>query len=230
MIWKVGSQGEVFLFSGGLDSLIGALYTGCERLLYVRLGHRYQFWEERQAKKVGDELGVWIEIASGPEMTAWEEPSAYIPGRNFVLAFMGAVEHDRVWLALQKGETDLADRSPQFCRDTSGYFSKLLERKIVVDSPFWEMDKQDMVAWYLDQDYPVEWLRISRSCYSVAEQECGDCAACFRKYIALAFNGIECEGWFATNPRCTATAADYRERLSEYPEHRRYAMQKVMGW
>jgi len=230
MEWKVGKQGEVFLFSGGMDSLIGVLYTGCERLLYVRLGHRYQFWEEWAAKRVADELGLWVEVVNGPEMTAYERPDAWIPGRNLALAFMGAVEHDRVWLALQKGETDLADRSPDFCLVVSGIFTSLFGRQVVVDSPFWHMDKQEMVAWYLTQGMNLAMLRLSRSCFSGGERECGDCPACFRKFVALAYNGIECEDWFVTSPRESATARDYQERLGQYSEHRQEAMCKVMGW
>jgi 7-cyano-7-deazaguanine synthase in queuosine biosynthesis len=230
MTWKVGDKGEVFLFSGGLDSLIGALYTGCERLLYVRLGHRYQFWEERAAKRVADELGLWVEVVNGPEMTGYEQPDAFIPGRNLILAFMGVVEHNRVWLALQKGETGLADRNEVFCRHVTHVFSRLFGRHVVVDSPFWGMDKQDMVAWYLGKGYPVEWLRLSRSCYSTQERECGDCPACFRKFVALEFNGVDTNGWFSVSPIWSDTAKDYEARLTEYPSHRQEAMRRVMGW
>ena len=44
------------------------------------------------------------------------------------------------------------------------------------------------------------YLLTSYSCYEGEEQHCGQCKACFRKWVSLENNGIDTRGYWKKNP------------------------------
>lgn len=220
---------KCFMFSGGMDSLISSLLVECSNLVYIRLGHRYEARELQASSRLVRAMGASLTVLFGPDLGRFEEPSAYIPGRNLVLAYMGALAHDTVYIALQKGERDLSDRSVEFCEVASKALSVAMDRTIKVITPCAALYKDEMVTLYLEQGYPVDWLRHAWSCYMGWSKECGGCKACIRRYIALKANGIDCEGWFRNDPRNSPSAHEYLRNIDNYDSHRQGLILQYLG-
>ena len=115
--------------------------------------------------------------------------------------------YDRIWMISQKEEMSeqVPDRTDKFFKETSSLLSYLSGREILIDTPFRNMDKVEMVKWYVDEGLSIEKLKQTWACYhpdswDLNEElnqfsECGDCGACFRRAVAFILNGIT-EKWF----------------------------------
>lgn len=213
---------EVLLFSGGLDSLIAWEFLGRPERMYAALGHRYEGPERAT-------LEPDVVVDRSLDLSAWEEPDAFIPMRNLLLACIAARKADTVWLVVQQDEMSISDRSPRFFADVSSLLTYLLGRKVVVDTPFRELDKTDMVEWWLAEGLGEERLVESWSCYVQGDIECGACAACLRKFIALKLNGVS--GRWLVDPTTTPIAEEYRSRARSlrYSPKRRSRIFDALG-
>jgi len=181
---------EILLYSGGLDSYVAWWYLGKPKTLYCRLGHRYEAMELEAIKRTIP--GTVIDDTLVNLGRNWEEADANIPARNlFLVLVAGMYGADKVWLVVQEGEMEIPDRSEEFFEMATGVCSFLLGREVVVDTPFRQMTKVDMVRWYMEQGLPVEELLKTRSCYSKGDKPCGECGACFRRIMSLRLNGVD---------------------------------------
>jgi hypothetical protein len=93
----------------------------------------------------------------------------------------------------------------------------------MVDSPFWNKTKTEIVGWYLAQGLPPEHLLLTFSCSSTDGQRthCGACSSCLRRWTSLANNGIE--GQFDNPPWNWNRVRSYylpAMRRGRYPAHR----------
>jgi len=177
---------SILLFSGGLDSYIGWKYLKEPKTIYFALGHRYQKYELKAIKQT---IPNTI-IDSRLSMADQEHPDAFIPLRNDLLIRMASLYDNNIWLVVQKGELELADRSPAFFLDTALSLSRLHEKHVTVSSPFFDITKTQMVEWYLENNYSVDDLLQTRSCYSITKLPCGACTACFRRWVSLEYCDI----------------------------------------
>jgi 7-cyano-7-deazaguanine synthase in queuosine biosynthesis len=225
---------KILCFSGGLDSLIAARYTSPDMLVYCKIGHRYQDAEFFHAHDLASFLGKELRTVDFINLSKYEEPDAEIPMRNMYLVMEvlslalqeSKDSHHEVVLTVQKDETSIPDRTVQFFAKASEILSSLTGKSIAVTTPFWEMDKTEMVQWYMLQGYPAAHLVHSYSCYKGDAQECGNCPACFRKWVALRNNGLL--GRFAENPALSSTAAHYMEVIDKYSENRQSRIRTAM--
>lgn len=198
---------DVLLFSGGLDSLIAWYYLGKPQPVYVPLGHRYQKGELEAVQDFNRKLGMDTIITKELPLGNFEKWDANIPFRNAFLVLMASYYGNTVWLALQKGELNVPDRTKTFTKEMTLLLS-LFKPNITlvkVDSPFWDMTKADMVRWYKDAGLDINTLLSTTSCYYGTR--CGVCPACFRRWVALAVNGIEEK--YEKNPWDSVLAVDY---------------------
>ncbi|MGH3804922.1 MAG: hypothetical protein ACRDTD_33215, partial [Pseudonocardiaceae bacterium] len=138
---------EVLLFSAGLDSFPAWYYLGQPPGLYFDLGHRYAGQERAAIAVLAGRCGIEITISEELRLGAWEANDAIIPLRNAYLAMLAAHRADRVWCIGVKGDHTL-DKSPQAFADISAFITRLSGREVRVDSPFWEMTKTQIIAWY----------------------------------------------------------------------------------
>lgn len=228
---------HIILYSGGLDSFITAEYVKQNKkksesmeLVYLPLGHKYQRQEMSVANSNPDATYLPGLDALG---AVHEEEDGYIWQRNAFLCLLAAKripkeEWGKIWLTVQKDETSLSDRSPQFFKIMTDLLI-ILGVKTVVDTPWWEYDKTDMVRWYLMQDgASVEDLKKTHSCYRPAVLPCGDCSACVRRFIAMKLNGVEEE--YEIDPRYSSTGKEYlnRARDGHYSANRNYKTQLAL--
>lgn len=181
---------EILLYSGGMDSYIAWHYLNKPDTLYVILGHRYQHKETYAVRKTISMTKILLCLGMGK----YEKADAEIPMRNLLLSMLGALEGaDKIWMISQEDEMlSIPDRSERFFMESSDLISFLLGRRILIDTPFRTMDKTDMVAWYKKEGNSIEDLLCTIGCYSYENgyDHCGNCPACFRRWIALANNDI----------------------------------------
>jgi 7-cyano-7-deazaguanine synthase in queuosine biosynthesis len=162
-----------------------------------------------------------------------EEPDAYIPMRNMFLAMIGALYGDTVYMVFQKGEQSIPDRSMEFLLKSSELLSFLNGRKIVVDSPFKDLTKAQMVGWYLSQgreQCPIDVLYKAFSCFEADSTlvPCGQCPACFRKWVAFDNNGLDIT--FHSDIRRWPGIKDYvrKVRNGEYDSQRAHEIETTL--
>lgn len=181
---------DILLFSGGLDSLIGYYYLGEPPVLYCDIGHKYAYKERRVVQEIAKKAKMNLIIEDSLKLGKWEKPDADIPQRNMFLIMMGSYYGDNIHLVVQKGEMSIPDRSKEFFMETSKWVSFLHGKDKRVTTPFSQMTKTQMVKWYLDTGHDSELLLSTTSCYGQEEGNCGQCGACFRRWIALESNGL----------------------------------------
>ena len=177
----------ILLFSGGLDSYIAWHYLGKPKTLYCNLGHRYAVHEIETIKKL---IPATI-IDDRLNLADQELRDANIPLRNAFLIMIASYYDPDVVLVVQKGEMNIPDRSPTFFNESAEWLSFLHDHTVTVSTPFHHMTKTQMVAWYILNGHDVKKLIATRSCYDAGDYPCGNCAACFRRWVAFTNNDLE---------------------------------------
>jgi 7-cyano-7-deazaguanine synthase in queuosine biosynthesis len=232
---------KVLLYSGGLDSFIASAYLKPDMRVYVPLGHRYQEAEMKSIMRT-NHVGK-IHYAPGMHIGAFEKNDAEIPLRNSYLCHVAtsmalreypAANSYMIALIVQEDEMSIPDRTQEFMMNMSTLLTSLSGKNIIVESPFVHMDKTDMVHWYIENygKSGIASLVSTHSCYSPVRSnsgfiECGNCPACFRKFVALANNDIT--GNFAVNPAESTTARTYLENLNKYSEKRQHRIKDAIA-
>lgn len=179
----------ILLFSGGLDSYIAYHFYHKPRTLYFNLHTKYS---EREQEAVQYLIPNTI-IESCIDFSSREkEITAFVPYRNLHLALLANKYSDVIAIAGVKDDM-VNDKNEIVFTEFSVLMSHMMNRKIKVVSPFWDMTKAQVVKWFLSNGGTVLELLNTLSCYSpsVEGTECHSCRACFRKWNALAENGID---------------------------------------
>lgn len=207
----------VLMFSGGLDSylaLLTLLDNGIDpKLVYVEHGSKNNDEQLFEAKKLAKRHGKELIIDRTLSLGQWEEENAFIPNRNGLLAFIGALYGDFIYFAIMDGEQTYEDCRQDTFMALSVALSKLSGRPVVVNSPFWELTKAEVIENLDPEHYP--YLKETYSCHNGTYKHCGYCSACFRRFVAFEVNGIEDE-WIV-DPWTTGLAEDYYEKaMSDY--------------
>ncbi|ATY16982.1 ExsB family protein (plasmid) [Amycolatopsis sp. AA4] len=213
---------EVLLFSAGLDSYPAWHYLGCPPGLYFDLGHRYASQERAAIAALADAAGIEVEISEELRLGAWEAEDAIIPLRNVHLAMLAANRAEVVWCIGVKGDHTL-DKSREAFADMGRFIARFSEQPVRVDSPFWNMTKTEIIAWYLAQGLPVDHLLLTFSCSRTdgSTTHCGRCPSCLRRWTSLANNGVEAE--FEQQPWTWDRVREFyipAMRDGRYPDHR----------
>jgi len=214
---------EVLCFSGGLDSIIAWHYLDKPKSIYVLVGHKYQVKEIScigNLKKVI--LNLEVTYFDGPELGKFEiGDKAYISQRNLHLALCASHFGNKIYMVGVKGD-QVEDKTPDAFKTMSyamNFIKKPTEPIIKIESPFWEMTKTDIIKWFLDnypRDYVEKVLKTSVSCYSEDTlKSCGQCPACFRKWIALESAGIKSWQWFEKDIRKWKGIKEYITRIKK---------------
>ena len=179
----------ILLFSGGLDSYIAWEYLNRPKTIYFDLGHRYAADEVSVVRKlISDTI-----IDSRLNLADWEEPDANIPMRNAFLVMMASHYDQDIILVVQKGEMEIPDRTRDFLLHSGKEITRLRKNKgrlYVVSSPFIYKTKTQMVRWYIRNQFEMEPLLQTRSCYTPGDLPCGACSACFRRWVAFQNCGV----------------------------------------
>lgn len=186
---------SILLFSGGVDSFVAYYYLNQPQTVFFKTNHRYQPMEIQSVKSL---IPSTIIDNSINFSTREVGPKAYIPFRNLHYACLASKYADIIYIAGNRDDK-ISDKTPEIFEEFSDLLSRLDGRKISVMSPFWELSKPELVEWYLnysiDDDYEtrVQNLLGTASCYAsdLRTKFCGECPACFRKWVAFWLNGIK---------------------------------------
>jgi 7-cyano-7-deazaguanine synthase len=183
---------EVLLLSAGLDSFPAWHYLGRPPALYFDLRHRYATQERASLDALSSRWAIDLTISYDLDLSTWEAENAIIPLRNAYFAMLAANHGDTIWCAGVKGD-HTADKNPAAFARISEFISALSGRPVRLGSPFWNMTKTQVVAWYLRQGLPAADLLLTFSCSRTdgIGMHCGQCPSCLRRWISLANNGIQ---------------------------------------
>lgn len=201
---------SVLLFSGGMDSLMAAHLLRPDVLLYVRHGQRYQAAEIDTLFRLCDRGYVdraRLETADLLDLGKLERPDAIIPLRNLHLLALAARYGETLYIGAMDGDRSL-DKSPGFLLAMERMLDLLHQeqhwcaaRVFRVEAPFKALTKAQLVRRYLAAGGQADALLVSLSCYEPADgRPCGTCKPCFRKWVALAMNGLATPDYFAADP------------------------------
>jgi 7-cyano-7-deazaguanine synthase in queuosine biosynthesis len=242
-----------------MDSVIAWFYESCNWGLkpeqkesitpvYCALGHRYQQYEldslgklEAVLKKHSKLPKFDLKVSRALEKYGekHEQEDANIPARNLLLAVEAAnFGATRVIIVCQKDERTLPDRDANFFSSTSALLSHLFSKRVWLEPIFNEMDKTEMVVWFLNtpklpltRQERIEILSATVACYTPAHRAvglvntksdwlaCGECPACFRRAVALAHELVFED--HAVNVFETKTVDDYISKMASYSPLRR---------
>ena len=171
----------ILLASGGLDSFIAWNYLNKPKILFVDYGQKYINIERNAITKLYHDF----EFVKLDGICALED-KIFVPARNLMLATLGLRYSTYIAFGGVKDEI-CKDKSPLAFKLMSNILSKFNERQVTVFSPIWHMTKTDAVKYFID-NFDKELLKDTVSCYS--EKICNSCESCFRRFVALASNGL----------------------------------------
>jgi len=185
---------DLCLVSGGVDSTIMAMQYPQATRVFIDFGQPYA---EREKKALNGLFGsTYQTITVRNKLDKESELSdIFIPSRNLFLASLVVVKFkpDRVLIA-GLGDDYVVDKNPDAFEHMSEILTRFSGKPITVYSPFFGFTKGSLVESFLESSSDKNEARITLektySCYSGEEKPCMDCPACFRKFVALASNGI----------------------------------------
>jgi 7-cyano-7-deazaguanine synthase in queuosine biosynthesis len=222
---------SVVLFSGGVDSFIALEYMRAQGLnpdaLYVHLEHKYA----RQEMTTVLKLIPNVKMFYLPIGSRFEQPDATIPLRNLYLAMVAAnLGYDDIWIAIQKHEMSIPDREPGFMIQVQGLLTTLMKTLIYFRTPFTDMDKVDMVKWYVDKGLDIDRLKQTWACYYPdGNKPCANCPACIRRLVAFRLNGIV-EDWHGMALNSPTANVYLQHAISgRYPPERAKEIVQALG-
>lgn len=213
------------MVSGGIDSLVAFRYAqaryGKENTTGIFVNYKQPYFDkENEAvyslfRKEVDEGEIKLVEADLCTYGLQNIPTVEkqeIFGRNLLMAFYGALLGDRVWLSILENElhASVPDKHPEFLHMCSALFTytfKNLRNETVVETPFFEMTKSEVVHLGLMLGITKNQFKQTISCYDAEGKSCGKCLACFKRWVAWVNNGIEEE--FAFQPY----ANDYANKI-----------------
>lgn len=182
---------RVILYSGGLDSFIGAALLEREqpgwKKVYFNIGSRYS---AKEAMLLPGDVYHYRAI----RLAGLERDDGFVPQRNVLLVTAAQAFNDADEIALcgVRGEYS-RDKHPTFYRQASQLLSYTAGKPVRVFSPFERKTKSQAVAMYLKAGLPIAPLLQTVSCYHPTERACGECMSCFRRWVALENNGLQQE-------------------------------------
>lgn len=197
----------VILCSAGVDSYILRAYLTHHKHnfdnLYFDHGGRYV---NKELHYLPDDVIVTKSL----NLKDLEEESAFIPNRNILMATIAAsMGYDKIWIGGSASDR-VNDNNKKVFDDLSEYLTGVNGRYIKIDSPFWNVYKEDMIRWFYNNkvgcvsdlvDYTFSCFnpikkkktreyKVGAVYYSYKTYECHGCSACFRKSAALHSIGI----------------------------------------
>jgi 7-cyano-7-deazaguanine synthase in queuosine biosynthesis len=209
---------HVLMFSGGLDSYLAYLVLRDNdidpQLVYANLGHRYMETEWAAAQALAISHGKDLFTDNALRLGGREEENAFIPNRNGFLAMIGAFYGNHIWMAIMDGEQSYHDCKEGTFVAMSMALTALSGKSTLVDSPFWDKTKTEVIR-ALDPKY-YGLLTKTRSCHHqhlFQGEHCGECPACFRRWVAFSLNGIKDK--YVHLPWSSAVAAAYYRKASK---------------
>ncbi|MBN1325757.1 7-cyano-7-deazaguanine synthase [Candidatus Falkowbacteria bacterium] len=210
---------SIILFSGGFDSSSALLYSlkkGWKPLLlWIGFGQKNEKQEEKIVKKLAKRfqqklLIIKLDLKELVDK-GWKEWDYIVPARNFVFAAFAAaiLSHSKfnktnIIIGVHEEEFNHPnpgpDKSPHFFAYCTKLFSKYYKKQIRLITPFKNISKTDLVAYWQntwEKKYKLD-PHETISCYY--GNNCGKCNACFKRSISFMAANIGLDKNIKINP------------------------------
>lgn len=230
---------HVVMFSAGIDSTTTAAILKSEGknplLLFVNTGGDDMEYSLKQAEKISKEMGLELIISN--DLLEYCKRTAvgtniYIPWRNLLFAILGATYGKYVYIAGIKGDFS-PDKTPevfQAFKDVINLSAGPLEKVEFLDSILWNKDKIEVAKTLAELGYG-HLIKDILGCYHPHNgKHCGNCIACFRKYIMLKEIGEDTEGVFEVNPLEGEGGQAYKEMAKSGEWHENIPLETVLKY
>lgn len=226
---------SVNLCSGGMDSyMLWKMFNNDALNAYVRIGHAY---EQREIGAVillsRLDPGFRCVMLDGPRIGKLETPSGIIPCRNALLLITAAahfgispgVTHVNLYLGALHGEIN-SDKSPEFCAAVEETLNVSWRKQYWTDgvrfsvlAPLRGFTKAQLIRNFAHRGHDTALLRATRSCYSGGlrddEDHCGDCPACFKRWVAFRAAGVHDPSGYVVDPASTPLAREAERKARD---------------
>ena len=179
---------EIVLVSGGIDSTILAFQKPNARKVFFNYGQIYVNQERNALKKIFKDDFIEIDISHGSL-----GKDIFVPNRNLTFASVVATlfNPDYIYIAGLKDD-NVVDKTEQAFKEMSNIISNFSNKRIRIISPYWNLTKGEIIEEFIKQNKNAEEILLNTySCYNGVEGGCGNCPACFRKFVALKSNNID---------------------------------------
>jgi len=231
---------EVVLgYGAGIDSTIAAFWAlkkyGVRRMAMVQVnyGAPYTYKENKAFNSLRDTfLAAGIDCyrtrfihMSGTRSSkeGWITPNMMglgyiIPMRNALISSIAAGFGKEVWIVanyrkIDDGPNAATDKNRRFYAEMSGLCSGKGYRRVT--SPFLHISKAKSIEWFLQnypQDFVLEVLDETTTCYHPTEHRCGKCFACMKLMMSLETCGLGEHFHFSSPPAESPDFTDYLKR------------------
>ena len=183
---------SVLLYSGGMDSLMIDYLLKPDVLLNISMNSAY---DARERESFPDKKIIFLDDVIN--LGRYERDDAIVANRNAHLVLLASHYGETIWLGSVSGDRSF-DKDEIFYNHMETLLNHMWqkqhwteERRFTVSSPFKDRTKTDLVEEYLEKGGQPQYLLDSYSCYEGEQQHCGQCKACFRKWVALENNVVE---------------------------------------
>ena len=211
---------HVVLFSGGLDSTATAVKLMQKNikplLLTIDTGAQDMPESIKIAREIAKELGLQHIINTDIKEYCQRTvvgTNLYIPRRNLLFALIGSTYGNYIYIAGIKGDFS-PDKSPEVFQEFEDIINRSSnenEHIKFLDSILWNYDKID-VAELLKKAGYSKFLTTCLGCYNPKNgKHCGNCIACFRKWVMMKKLDIPTDKTFITDPAQGQGAEAYKE-------------------
>lgn len=209
----------VVLVSGGVDSFIAYHFVKKMMLdiesitpLFIDYGGRYTNKERTHVLSLFPDLVIDNSTLFLRDHEIGEK--AFIQNRNIYLALIASRYGDGICMAGLKDDR-VGDKSPGAFAAMSTVLTECNDNHYLVFSPFFGMEKVEVIEWYLNEGLPEKDLHKTISCYADDDAHfCGECPACYRKFCAFTYHDLYIPE-FTNLELATKYLAEYKDKDSK---------------
>jgi REase_DpnII-MboI len=216
--WPFNGVERIIMFSGGLDSLAGAVETAAGGGKLVLVSHRSVTTMDKRQRELFEHLRVMYD-ARMIRIPVWINKAAKIGReytqrtRSFLYASIGAIvaesmnsggvrffENGVVSMNLPVADEAIRARAsrtthPVTLELLSRFYSLVLDRKIIVDNPYLFKTKAEVIS-ILGKCNAANLIAYTCSCAhswfkSKTQWHCGTCSQCIDRRIAILSDGLQ---------------------------------------
>ncbi len=221
---------KVLLSSGGMDSALLARRPELKGAVhvFVNIGQKYLSKEREAALIVAKNAGAVLHEVKTMQIAQFEHETGIIPFRNAEMILCAAQYGTDIYLGVIADEVN-SDKSVEFCKAMEDVLNIshrpqywTTGKQFRVLTPVREFTKSQLVAGYLEHGGSLRNLIETVSCYSPSKIHCGQCASCFKRWVALTntlgdATSIES---YEVHPAKHRKLGYWRAKLKDYPPNR----------
>lgn len=192
---------DVMLYSGGMDSYIGAMYLKAQNKDNHIVPMYINYKEPPCAKELTIALFQRRNLAKTPEEVEFlvrseefnfngksEGAFNVLFGRNLHFCLLAAPYTNKYIYLFGTKDGLIADNNPVFYEKASNILSHIKGEEVIVTSPLSDLTKVEVVDWYVEQngqDAIVKLVTQTSSCVKADHLFCGRCSGCFNFFCAV---------------------------------------------